>query len=60
MLLRVGLYNKTSKCMVYGELGRAPLQASINQNVSIFWAKRVNANDKQFIMSRIYSLTKQV
>ena len=29
----LGVKNKTSKCMVYGELGRTPLQASIDQNV---------------------------
>ena len=34
--------------MVYGELGRTPLQANIDQNVLIFGAKIVNANDKQF------------
>ena len=34
--------------MVYGELGRAPLQASIDQNVLNFGAKMVNANEKQF------------
>ena len=44
----LGVNNKTSKCMVYGELGRTPLQASIDQNVFNFWAKIVNANDKQF------------
>ena len=46
----LGENNKISKCMVYGELCRTPLQASIDQNVSLlnFWAKRVNANDKQF------------
>ena len=44
----LGVNNKTSKCMVYGELGRTPLQASIDQNVLNFWSKKVNANDKQF------------
>ena len=34
--------------MVYGEVGRTPLQASIEKNVMIFGAKIVNANDKQF------------
>ena len=29
----LGVTNKTSKCMVYGEFGRTPLQASIDQNV---------------------------
>ena len=28
--------------MVYGELCRSPLQASIDQNALIFWAKIVN------------------
>ena len=34
--------------MVYGEVGRTPLQASIDQNVLNFWAKLGNENDKQF------------
>ena len=45
--------------MVYGELGRTPLQASIDQNVLNFWAKMTNNLVKLFIMSCI-SLTKQV
>ena len=32
----LGVNNNTSKCMVYGELGRTPLQASIDQNVLNF------------------------
>ena len=42
----LGVNNKISKCMVHGELGRAPLQASIDQNVLNF--RLVNANNKQF------------
>ena len=44
----LGVNNKTSKCMLYGELGRTLLQASIDQNVLNFAAKIVNENDKQF------------
>ena len=44
----LGVNKKTSKCMVYGELGRTLLQASIDQNVLNFAAKIVNENDKQF------------
>ena len=35
----LGVNDKTSKCMVYGELGRTPLQASIGQTVSNFLGK---------------------
>ena len=31
-----GVNNNTSKCMVYGESGRTPLQASIDKNVLNF------------------------
>ena len=44
----LGVNNKTLKCLVYGELGGTPLQASIDQNVLNLWAKIFNANDKQF------------
>ena len=50
--------------MVYGELGRTPLQASIHQNVLNFWAKIVNAKDKKNSKTLYHisciSLTKQV
>ena len=42
----LGVNNKILKCTVHGELGRAPLQASMDQNVLNF--RLVNANDKQF------------
>ena len=33
--------------MVYDKLGRNSLQASIDQNVLLFLAKIINANDKE-------------
>lgn len=48
--------NKSPKCMVYGELGRMPLQALIDQNVLNFWARILNANDKQ-ISKILYNVT---
>ena len=44
----VGVNNKTSKCMLYGQLGKTLLQASIDQNLLTFWAKIGNANGEQF------------
>ena len=58
----LGVDNKTTKCMVYCELGRPPLQASTDQNVLNFWAKIGNANDKQFsktLYHVVYKLNKR-
>ena len=37
-ILLLGVNNKTAKCIVYGELGRTPSQASIDKNVLHIWA----------------------
>ena len=54
----LGVNNNISKCMVYGESGRATLQANVDQNVLNFWAKIVNANDKQFSITLYHVMYK--
>ena len=44
----LGVNKQILICMVYTELGRNPLQAGIDKNVSNFWTKIVNANDNIF------------
>lgn len=54
MLLRVN--NSTSKCMVYGELGRFPLQTFINQRMLNYWARMIQSDDHR-LNKRLYQIT---
>ena len=42
--------------MIYGELGRAPIQAVIDQNMLNLWARIMNAKNKQ-ICKTLYQVT---
>jgi len=54
ILLRVS--NKTARCMVYGELGRLPLQKIIDQRILNYWCRLTQSNEGK-LNKQLYRIT---
>ena len=53
------VHNSTAKCMLYGELGRFPIQTLINQRMLNYWGILTHAK-AQKLNKRLYQLTLQL
>ena len=46
--LVLGVKQRTPSCMVYGELGKYPVDVSIQCRVLVYWAKVINQKSDKF------------
>ena len=53
--LLLNLKTSTPSCMIYGELGRHPLNITVKLNILSFWSKLINGKQSK-LLSLLYRL----